>query len=323
MNEILINPLFNGKFTFNEILLNTATLQTIIEWNPSQTEGYFFKATSENYSFCAGVRNKMIYLERNSKSCELELPNWIIGKNIFLVFIWKPSGLSITVMRSDENDDVKTFKNELTTVPTECPSDLRTWAREQQLIKRHSFDTEEELYRTCITSLQNIRAKLLQSNSYYSAWNTNKKPYEPKKETEVQPFLNILISDELFLNGIEIFPEVLTGTGQIDFLMSGYVKERGIKSICVEVKNAHNDIKHGVTSQLVNYMATKNAKYGIFCILYYKGDWFDEPNSFNDITEMELDLDRHRIGSEDYLKQENIKIVTIDLTKPKTASQKK
>jgi hypothetical protein len=322
MNKINITPAFKGQITHNEILLNEASLELIIDWNPSSNNGLFFESESTDFKFFSGIRDNKIFLQRNNMICEVEIPSWVNGKTIYLVLIWSINSISITAMRSDANDIPQTFRQEIKTSPTECPTELRTWAREQQLVKKITFNNEEELLNSCITALQNIRPKLLETNSYYSVWNTNMKPYKPKNETQIQPFLHSLVSDQLFLNGITIHPEVQTGVGNVDFLMSGFIKDIGIKSICVEVKNAHCDIKHGLTSQLVSYMNSKNSKYGIFCILYFKGQWFNEPLAYNDINEMELDLNRFRLGPGNFLKQENIKVVTIDLSKPKTASQK-
>lgn len=58
------------------------------------------------------------------------------------------------------------------------------------------------------------------------------------------------------------------------------VKGRGIRRFCAEFKHAHSPgIFKGIEVQLPLYMQNKNAEYGAYCVLYFKGDWFDKPKN--------------------------------------------
>ena len=119
--------------------------------------------------------------------------------------------------------------------------------------------------------------------------------------------------------GIQIVPEFKTGIGILDFAFIGFVKNIGQKIICAEFKNMHSkDIYNGLEYQLPQYMRNKGAKYGAYCVLSYKGPWFDKPFEAKE-GETDMELIRKKIQSKDPLLN-SVRVLLFDLSKSKTAS---
>ena len=93
-------------------------------------------------------------------------------------------------------------------------------------------------------------------------------------------------------------------------------------NVCVELKNAHHpNLKHGIEVQLPLYIKDIGNKEGIFLVLWYKSDEFDNPTNFNVIKDIE-DFLLNNIS-----KKYRIKPLIIDCTKKispsKTAANKR
>lgn len=123
----------------------------------------------------------------------------------------------------------------------------------------------------------------------------------------------------MFLSSIEVVPEYHTGIGNLDFAFLGMVKNSGIRTLCAEFKNAHSeDIFNGLTTQLPRYMQNKNSKYGAYCVLYFKGDWFDKP----ELSSQDLDMKLYKkaLESGNPLANDNTRVFVFNLSKPTSAS---
>ena len=130
-----------------------------------------------------------------------------------------------------------------------------------------------------------------------------------------------MLSDQAILSSFEIILEFKTGVGSLDFLLIGRLKNGSSTKICIEFKNAHSsDIIHGLTNQLPDYMKNCWSKYGVYAVLYFKGDWFDKP-SYKDDTELFVKLQSEKQITGDPI-QENIRIIFLSVSKPKSASKK-
>ena len=97
------------------------------------------------------------------------------------------------------------------------------------------------------------------------------------------------------------------------------VKGKGLSYVCVEVKNAHSpDLIHGLEHQLPDYMKSKKVTYGFYCVLNYKGEWFDKPTLSED--ELFRQLVKVQISSSDPFVK-NIRPIIYNVGKQKTASK--
>ena len=126
----------------------------------------------------------------------------------------------------------------------------------------------------------------------------------------------------MLLAGIELIPEYQTGVGNLDFIFIGKIKNNGLSKICVEFKNAHSvDLVHGLEHQLPDYMRNTGSNYGAYCVLYYKGDWFNEPDFSMNELEMRLSICQKK--SSNPLVHEGIRVIIYSLAKKVSASMKK
>ena len=100
----------------------------------------------------------------------------------------------------------------------------------------------------------------------------------PKKETDLHGVMHAFLSDQFFLSSIEVLPEVQTGVGNLDFMFLGSVNGVGPCIVCAEFKLAHSaDLYHGIERQLPLYMKNQRTENGTYCILDFRGPWFNEP----------------------------------------------
>ena len=123
----------------------------------------------------------------------------------------------------------------------------------------------------------------------------------------------------MLLANIDVIPEYTTGVGDLDFLFVGPLREGGTSKLAVEFKLAHaEDLDHGLEKQLPAYMKNIGTNYGAYCVLSFKGDWFDKPN----IKLVDLDSKlKLKIIEADPPILEGIRVFTYNLSKPASASK--
>ena len=108
-------------------------------------------------------------------------------------------------------------------------------------------------------------------------------PKVPKKETEIQPTLHVVLDLCLSPLGIHLVRESHEGVGTLDFKCL-YTTPAGVAiSVGIEFKLAHHKkLKHGVHVQLPCYLRSMRSKTGIFAVMWFKNDTgtFAEPSDY-------------------------------------------
>jgi hypothetical protein len=197
------------------------------------------------------------------------------------------------------------------------PSSLTNWLQKTILSRPVEYSEYAQLKEEIASMLVALEAKIKSTDMYPAFWDgpRRKQPdRKPKEETKVHPTLAGLISDHCLMRHLDFNREPSIGGGEIDFYISGYIKGVGIQGVCVEVKNAHAQkerLKHGISSQLPTYMQSKGADFGIYLVLWYKGQHFDEPKRYDDYHQMENEL--HSIRNKKGLGKP-IRILTLNLS---------
>lgn len=162
---------------------------------------------------------------------------------------------------------------------------------------------------------------------------------EPKIEIYNHTPIHALLNQWAALHSVEIIPEAKNAAGNMDLCLVGSVVGVGNVSICIEIKHAHSDdIEHGLKVQLPEYMKRKGAVFGIYIVLWFKGEewFFDRPNiesvkkiykslgedDCNDITgslsNFEIAISLLRISLPE---SKNLREFIIDVSKPVSASK--
>ena len=139
----------------------------------------------------------------------------------------------------------------------------------------------------------------------------------PKSEPHVQPTIRGLLSDIALAKNLEIYPEHPIASGNLDFYFSGTLTSGKSVGVCVEFKNAHSTrLEDGLISQLPTYMRAKGCDYGVFCVMNYKGKYFDEPSKY------ERDLFESHLKSIPLIEGlRNIRVCIFDFSIPVTPSK--
>jgi hypothetical protein len=319
---VKISPIFRGAITFADLLSSEGTLQFFTDKNSIQGGGFLFQILYHNFIFCLSIQNNSIIFQRNDTVVILTLDELLDEKrNLGIFAMWSYDTLTIDCRSGDKEKSVA-----YSTVPTAPPAQLIKWARKHKLIPTQTYKTEEEFREKIYASLMTINEKIRAADAYKSFWNIVYHgnaiiDRQPKKEVEIQPLIQCFLSDQMLLGNIEIIPEYKTGEGSLDFLFVGQVDGLGVCKFCAEFKLAHsNDLDNGLRYQLPKYMDVSNATYGAYCVLNFKGDWFDQPNLKED-ERLDLNLELIRITSRNPVHQ-NIRWFIFDLGKPATASKK-
>lgn len=175
-----------------------------------------------------------------------------------------------------------------------APYSLIKWARLRSLIPTIIFDSERHFLERVHSSLESLGHKLMEMHNPKVFWNiiyngaqiTNR---IPKHEQDLHTFVTAVLSDQMMISSIDVIPEMTARSGRLDFLFSGAVKNHGIAHCMVEFKNAHSPcLIHGIDRQLSYYMRSRGVDHGAYCVLDFRGEWFDLPKSSSADLQMEL-----------------------------------
>jgi hypothetical protein len=288
-----------------------------------QKGGLIFVILDDNFRFILGVQDMNLVFIRNGAMARLYVGD-IIKKFDVVIFKVRWTYRELTLECSMDNDYIKT---QVPTIPTAPPPSLVDWARKQNLLPITQFETKEEFCAKVYSCLMSIQDKISTTGAINPFWDieysgSSIKSRRPKKETDIHPIIHCILSDQMLMNSIEVIPEYQTGVGNLDFMFVGIVKGQGHIHLCVEFKNAHSDdIYHGLEVQLPLYMKNKNAEYGAYCVLGFKGNWFDEPKGAT-LKDLEVELSVRKLRSQ-LPSTDNIRIFMFDLSKPISASKQK
>jgi hypothetical protein len=321
MPQINITPALKGAMVPTDLLTSEGTIHFIVDRRNIQKDGIIFQVLDNNFIFCLGFKNSSLICQRNDTVSVLttdQLPTSL--EHIRVLIMWTFDYIFLSCGMGNHKVEAK-----VPTTPVAPTQALIKWARLQNLLPVTEYSSEEEFRAKVYSCLNTIQAKIDEAGSINPFWNV---VYEgntivtrtPKKETDIHPIIHCLLSDQMVLSSIELVPEYQTGVGNLDFMFLGAVKEKGISRICTEFKNAHSrDVYNGLETQLPLYMRYCSAEYGAYCVLGFKGEWFDEPKDVS-IDELDFKLKLFTMKSSNPVLGQ-IRIFTFDVSKPETASK--
>ncbi len=321
--QINISSAFQGSLLIEDLLKTEATIAFRIDTASIKEGGSIFSIEyKKDFIFALSFQNNSIVIQRNDVISILELSELLDkSERIKIFIIWSPTVLTLDCGISAEDRK----RAEVKTKAVATPIELIRWVRKKHLLPTAVYKTEEEFRNKVYSILTSVNTKIHEANAFKSFWNIEYDGQKiisrnPKKEVELQPLIHCILSDMLLINNIEIIPEYSTGTGSLDFLFIAQVKDLGMIKICIEFKLAHSqDLKHGLLEQLPAYMNASTAKYGAYCVLSFKGEWFDKPNIGED-RDIQFYVNKIGIGSENPIIN-NIRTFIFDMAKPVTASK--
>lgn len=301
-----------------------------------KSNNYFCELYSENYKLILKVKDKEVILDYDDLIDE-ETGN----KGIASVMLEDGSFLPIYVAAgifnnsielsvfSESHDVIKDFgiSNGVKFVSKKESGDFILDTLTRKLISKNTVEDKiiYENEQMLVNNVQNIVSSL--NNVIYtfggikSFWNTENKKKIPKIETDAQDALCLMLADKLTKAGLDMHKEEFTPAGNVDFYISGHVKDIGQCGVCIEVKNAHSDkLEDGYIKQLPEYVKRKNALYGIYLVLYFNSDKYSIYKKYTNPFEPIDKLNSLKISTKYAQHLKNIVAYSLDVSKPIQAS---
>lgn len=308
---------FLGSFPFYDLVGLGGYAEQQIEIASIKRDGYIFKVEHPEFNLSLAYQKGDMVLRRNGYEVRFPAVEGDVDGIFHVVKVmWDTSSLKL-----GSSSGVVT-----TTTPyTIPPASLVRQAKLENLIPSDDFDSMESFRNRVHNCFATLGDKIEESMSIDVYWDVAKDGKKivgrrPKNETEIQSNLHALLYDQFFVQSIEVIPEAVNASGRLDFALMANVKGAGIQKICVEFKHAHSEkLEHGLLVQLPNYMQSMRAKYGIYCVLYFKSEWFDLPKKYENRYDLELKLAEIRSAAIHPI-QQNIKVFSIPFAKGKSAS---
>jgi hypothetical protein len=316
---IEITPAFKGYMIPADLLQSEGGLHFWVDRNTFENGGLVFRAVGDNFIFSLEFKDSSIVCTRNATASILttdDLPE--LKQYLFIGISWTLSTICLYFFSGDNHKNA-----EVPTIPVAPPSSMIRWARQQNLVPTAEHESEEALRAkvcSCLSSIQNKIDEYGVNPFWDIQYSANTiVSRTPKREPDIHPMLNCILSDQMLQSSIEVIPEYHTGVGNLDFAFLGTVRRLGPRVICAEFKNAHaSDILKGLKTQLPQYMRNKNAQYGAYCVLFFKGDWFAKPEG--SIQDLDNKLHAIAVESRDPMLYDNTRVFIFNLSKPTSAS---
>ncbi|PFE48201.1 hypothetical protein CN318_29825 [Bacillus cereus] len=317
----------NGKLSEHDILLSTATITFDTNFQDLNSNNeVIFRVKGEDFIFELGISKNMFYLERNGFKVESEIAN--VGSGfLFCIAKWSPTFLEVNVLDEtcysavenglDQCKELHKRKDSVNTDFTLIPNYVFQHLRNQAFTPKCTYNTEKDLFKEIIGMLQLTEKKIRDVNMINAFWDRHSTGKSPKMEIDIQPTIHALLNETALLKNLLVIRENSTGSGNLDFLIIGIVDNKMIK-VCVEFKHAHSSSREdGLLKQLPEYMRSMGTDFGIYCVLYFKGNSFDKPKEVHDSASLLSDLKKK--AQEKGL--ENIRTLIFDCTEKTSASK--
>lgn len=337
INNVIIDiaPKLRGHVTPRDLIEANGTLTFWINYSQlvADKEGYLFRVATDNYYLEVGFAKSAFYIARNG--LKLEAPISTDRPNLYVncYAMWQPTKLSLLMIDKSYDEavssgadaiaEIENRTKEVKTPPTLPPNSLITWARKEAIAPTVTYDSLPHFYQEVTFALQSIPDKAKTAYIYNAFWDITYKgtfeiaPRRPKSEPNIVPTIHGLLFDVATAKNFQISPQYPIGGGKLDFLFSSYLKTGDIANVCVEFKHAHSrKLESGLLKQLPAYMKTKGCDFGIYCVMFFKGKYFEKPEKY-DLEALDLYL-KNLAGSAGL---SNIRILVLDFSYPQPPSK--
>lgn len=278
-----------------------------------------FALQYEGYMLEAGIKDGKLFIRRNDTFVEISVPS---DGPVLLFMRWLPRALELEtrVKKGTKVQRPVNFKR-LETSLAAPPVGLIGWARRQSIAPITVYPTEGDFFSTVADALDATEEKITTTSMFPAFWDYQREgrkvvSKKPKRETDIHPTVDALLRDIALAKNFDVDREVIVAGGALDFQFVGSCASGERSRVCVEFKHAHSgDVVHGVSVQLPEYMRAKACSFGIYVVLYFRGDDFDKPS--RDLNELRLELEKHRVQT-----GLNIRIVLWNLSRPVPPSKR-
>ncbi|MCK4273324.1 MAG: hypothetical protein KAW90_00420 [Dehalococcoidales bacterium] len=329
-----IAPQLKGHVTPRDLIEACVTIVFWIDLTQlAAKSGFLFKVVSPDYYLEVGFTNVSFYIKRNDRKLEMRIQPDIQDSYAMCSAVWQTAELGLMILDKSYGEaidsgadgiiEIENRTKVLKTPPTLPPNSLITWARKEAIAPITSYDSSLDFYQEVVLALQEIPDKARTAIIYNAFWDIIYKgsfeiaPRKPKREPDIVAIIHGLLFDVATAKNFQITPQYTLGGGKLDFLISGYLKSGEITNVCVEFKHAHSyKLRDGLLKQLPAYMQAKGCDLGIYCVMFFKGKFFERPKKY-DLQSIDFYL-KNLAAS---VGLSNIRIIVFDLSYPKPISQ--
>jgi len=328
IHMIHMAPDFEGLMIPSDLLRAKAGISFNIRHMDSQHNSLLFLVSDQSFQFSLHIHDRKLILRRNESLAVLPMnssrePSCISNQAPYyeIKVHWNYEQLILKWRLGSEIRETT-----VSTTPSAPPASLIRFARKQNLIEVFEYGSEEEFRAKVYACLESIQDKVTETGAIKPFWEFTYSGNAlvsklPKKETDIHGYIQCILSDQMFMASIEVIPEYHTGVGNLDFMFLGTIKNKGIARLCAKFKHAHSDdLDYGLLTQLPLYMQNKQTKYGAYCVLFFKGEWFDKPGRVA-LDDLFYQLQLKKLGSRSPI-LEGVRVFVFDFSKQKSASKR-
>ncbi|MCH7960562.1 MAG: hypothetical protein IID08_10535 [Candidatus Hydrogenedentes bacterium] len=308
---VYINDLM-PTISISSILSNTITFGCPFT---ASSNGRIFSLDSRDFYVRLEIQDGMVSLRRNNFEAKQDIR---AAKEQFHVLGgWKPDQFQLVAML-DGDVGLDSDVVNVNTSPIYVPTRLLTWARRTSLLPQQQYSSVADFVRKIVEAIRQAQATIMRVGSHSQFWDFPRSGDDrnfpvPKSEPQAMKGVAALLQDQAALGDFELSTELNAGTGSLDMLATASLAGGGLVKIAIEAKNAHaGNINHGIEHQLPSYMYSKGADFGIYLVLWYKCQQYDEPKEGS--TDLKLGLTKLR-------HLENMTVEILDLSLPVSPSR--
>lgn len=284
---------------------------------------YWLIALDREFVFDLATRDGMIYLIRNYKSND--------HNSVFINLNYLPKGPCIIqvawdmnfielIISLNENNKWKDYKSRKDTEHYNTPIELIKWIDKECMVQIKEYPSEEDFRSRLLEIIKGIQRYIdtySNLNEFWTFSDTNEKKlkYSPKEDKEIHYSIINIISDQLKAANINYSSEYEPQTDYFKIIFSSRVVDIGASTIVMVITKAHSrDLTYEITNKLPSYMKSYKSKFGIFLVLWFKGERFNRP-SYDSVSSMELHIRGSlNMSNRNKIDHNNISEIVLDLT---------
>jgi len=280
---------------------------------------------SNHFGFEININKGHFNFIRNSEFASQPLPQ-NTRKELHFMARWDPESIDVTVLEdgygrlpAEKKPPIESFQSTTSTPYTTIPVQLIQWARDQSYLPTTEAVSADQFYIEFVNIVYQMQQTIEDTGSQRTFWDFKQGKGcapTPKAEPQVTAAIDLVLRDAAVRNDFQIIPQAGAAGGNVDFQINKAVKDESIAVLAMEAKHAHaTDIEHGLFKQFPTYMRSVSADFGIYLVLWFKGQDFDLPAESN-FNELQNRLERKKRPPS------NVRIMHLDLSIPPPPSKR-
>jgi hypothetical protein len=311
------NGLFDLGVTRSTLIKSSLTGTTIVPFDlrPPSFLAIYFMVQANGYKICFGRKGNEFFLQKNEHIVAESICENDSNKRHPIRFSW-----GIDYIFLDVSGKIQLVKTNI----SPPPNTLYEWSRKKIIHSDLSFTRPGKIYNFVKEALESLGDEISITTDISPFWDIQfdgKKitSWKPKHEPIITQHIESRLRDIALMNGFEIGREMNRGNGQLDLFFTRATNLGAMVRVCVEVKKCQaDDLYHGLTVQLPEYMRRMSSDHGIYCIMFFGLQYLPNLQQFPKSTSTQpIDTNKLKALLESYIpttSSQRISIVPIDIS---------